>query len=67
MVISQVKAEKAALDLGLGQELSDQLRGKLSYRIFMNRITSKRKPGNRTIDVQNANRLEEFVISQKVR
>lgn len=33
----------------------------------MNRITSKRKPGNRTIDVQNANRLEEFVISQKVR
>ncbi len=65
MVISQVKAEKAALELGLGKELSDWQMGKLSLRIFMEQITKKRKRGSRTIQRQRANELEEFVISRK--
>ncbi len=65
MVISQVKAEKAALYLGLGKEFSDWQRGELSLRIFMERITKKRRRGSQTIQRQRANELEEFVISQR--
>ena len=65
MVISQVKAEKAALELGLGDDFIRWLNNRLSYRIFMNRITAKRKRGSRTIQRQRANELEEFVISRK--
>ncbi len=65
MVISQVKAEKAALELGLGDDFIKWLNNRLSYRIFMNRITAKRKRGSRTIQRQRANELEEFVISRK--
>ena len=63
MVISQVKAEKAALELGLGDDFIKWLNNKLSYLIFMNRITAKRK--GRVVDRQAANDLEEFVISQR--
>ncbi|MBT5274707.1 hypothetical protein HOH11_00875 [Candidatus Woesearchaeota archaeon] len=65
MVISQVKAEKAVLELGLGDDFIKWLNNRLSYRIFMNRITAKRKRGSRTIQRQRANELEEFVISRK--
>ncbi len=64
MVISQVKAEKAALELGLGKDLSNWQIGKLSLRIFMGRITAKRKRGSRTIQRQRASELEEFVNSK---
>ncbi len=63
MVISQVEAEKAALKLGLGQDLVAYLNRKLSYRIFMSRISAKRK--GRVVDRQAANDLEEFIISRK--
>ena len=63
MVISQVKAEKAVLELGLGDDFIKWLNNRLSYRIFMNRITAKRKRGSRTIQRQRANELEEFVQS----
>ena len=64
MVISQIDAENAARALGLGKDLSDFQNDKLSYSMFMERITAKRKTG-KTVDVQNANRLEEFVIGQE--
>jgi len=64
MVISQVKAEKAALELGLGDDFIKWLNNKLSYRIFMGRITKKRKRDSPTIQRQRANELEEFVISK---
>ena len=64
MVISQVKAEKAAVELGLGKELSDWQIGKLSFQLFMGRITAKRKRGSRTIQRQRASELEEFVNSK---
>ena len=67
MVISQVETEKAALELGLGDDFIKWLNKRLPYQIFMERITAKKEPGSRPIDVQNANRLEKFVISQKVR
>jgi len=63
MVISQVKAEKAALRLGLGQDFVAFLNHKLSYRIFMSRISSKRK--GRVVDRQAANDLEEFVTNKR--
>jgi len=65
MVISQVKAEKAALELGLGDDFIKWLNNKLSYRIFMNRITAKRKRGSSTIQLQRANELEEFVTNKR--
>jgi hypothetical protein len=64
MVISQVKAEKAALELGLGKELSDWQIGKLSFQLFMERITAKRKRGSLTIQQQSASELEAFVNSK---
>jgi hypothetical protein len=65
MVISQVKAEKAALELGLGKDFIKWLNNSLSYRIFMGRIIAKRKRGSRTIQRQRANELEEFVTSKR--